>query len=120
MPATISISTTGNTFIDALLGDTKWGVTTLTYSFPSLGSQYGSSYVNGEPSSGFTVFNTAQQATARTALKLYAAVSNLKFSGISETSGQHADIRYALSSMPSTAWAYLPTTDSYGGDVWVS
>jgi len=119
MPATSFIDLTGNIYLDAVLGDEKWDVVRLTYSFPSQASYYGGSYAYGEASSGFTAFNTAQKATARAALKLYASVSNLKFSEISETSAQHADIRYARSSMPSTAWAYLPTEDAYGGDVWV-
>lgn len=120
MPATTSIDPTGDSSVNALLGDEKWDVGRLTYSFPSAASRYGSFYGSGEASSGFGAFNTAQKAAAKAAIKLYASVADLKFSEISETSTRHADIRYARSSMPKTAWAYFPDDSDSGGDVWVS
>lgn len=62
--------------------------------------------------------NTAQQTAARASLAMYASVSNLTFTEISETSSQHATLRFANSSVPSTAWAYYPSTAQEGGDAW--
>mgnify|MGYP006191002985 CR=1 FL=1 len=59
-----------------------------------------------------------QQAAARSALSQFAAVANISFLEIAETSTQHADLRFAESDKPSTAWAYYPTTRAEGGDAW--
>jgi serralysin len=40
------------------------------------------------------------------------------FVEITETDSTHAVIRYANSSVPSTSWAYYPSSDPPGGDVW--
>jgi serralysin len=40
------------------------------------------------------------------------------FTEITETASQHADLRFAQSNAPSTAWAYFPSSASYGGDSW--
>jgi serralysin len=118
MPAVASYSLTGDAYIDGVLGDYKWAVNSLSYSFPTNGSFYGSSYGSGENITNFGTFNTAQQTTTRAALKMFATVANLSFSEITETSLQHADLRLALSDKPRTAWAYCPTTSADGGDAW--
>jgi serralysin len=118
MPATSTISPTGNAYVDGMLSGTKWAVTTFTYSFPSTASLYGSGYGSGEPSSNFEALNTVQMAAARAVLANYAAVANLTFQEITETSTQHADIRLAESDKPGTAWAYYPSTAAEGGDAW--
>ena len=107
----------GNVYTDAMLGDYKWATTTLTYSFPTSASFYGSPYGNGETGS-FGVLNTAQQNAAKAALAAYAAVANITFTQVTESSSKHADIRMAASDRPSTAWAYFPTTAAEGGDAW--
>ena len=48
----------------------------------------------------------------------YSAVANLTFTEITETSTQHATLRYAESDCRSTAWAYYPSTSEPGGDAW--
>ena len=118
MPAVASYSLTGNAYIDGLLGVQKWAVTNLTFSFPTSSSFYGTSYGAGEPLNGFGTLNAAQQATVRAALRMYASVANLTFSERVETTSQHADLRFALSSKPGTAWAYFPATAAEGGDGW--
>jgi serralysin len=118
MPAVTTIAPTGDTYIDGLLGDLKWAVNSFTYSFPTSGSLYGTSYGEGENVTGFAALSTLQQATVRTALAMYASVANLSFTAISETSTQHADLRFGLSNLPSTAWAYYPSTAAEGGDAW--
>jgi serralysin len=118
MPATSSVGSTGNSYIDGVLSGIKWAVTNLTYSFPTSASFYGSGYGNGEPSTGFEALNATQQAAARAALQNVSAVANVTFQEITETSSQHADLRFAESDKPSTAWAYYPSTAPEGGDAW--
>ncbi|EIM27527.1 M10 family metallopeptidase [Microvirga lotononidis] len=120
MPAVETYSSTGNIYIDAVLGSTRWVPSNLTYSFPTTAASYGSSYGDGEAAKGFGAFNGTQQAIARTALNLYSAVSNLTFMELGGTSGPSADLRFAQSDLPNTAWAYFPSTNAAGGDVWVN
>jgi serralysin len=117
MPAVTTIGSTGDTYIDGLLGNLKWSVNNFTYSFPTDASLYGTSYGEGETAS-FGALNTLQQATARTALSMIASVANLTFTEITETATAHADLRFGLSDLPRTAWAYYPSTAAEGGDAW--
>jgi len=118
MPAVATYSPSGNAYIDGVLGDAKWAVNSFTFSFPANASFYGSGYGSGETADNFGVLNTAQQAAVRSALKMYASVANLSFTEIVETATQHADLRFAESDLPGTAWAYFPTTSEVGGDAW--
>jgi serralysin len=111
------VTKSGNVYTDAMLGDYKWATTSLTYSFPTSASFYGSPYGNGETAS-FGTLNSAQQAAAKAALAGYAAVANLTFTQLTESASKHADLRMASSDRPSTAWAYFPTTAAEGGDAW--
>jgi serralysin len=120
MPAIETYSSTGNAYIDAILGNIKWVPSDLTYSFPTTATSYGSSYGDGETSKGFGGFNSAQQSITRSALNLFSSVSSLTFQEVGGASGSSADLRFAQSDIPSTAWAYFPTTDATGGDVWVN
>jgi hypothetical protein len=118
MPATSSVSPTGNIYIDSVLTGTKWAVGSLTFSFPTLASYYGSGYGSGQPGKDFEAFNPEQQAATRAILQGFEAVANVKFTEIAETSAQHATLRLAESNAPSTAYAYYPSTASEGGDSW--
>jgi serralysin len=117
--ATVStLSPTGNLYVDGVLSGIKWGVTDLTFSFPTSGSYYGAGYGCGEAGNGFEAFNSAQQAAVRTILKSFSAVSNLQFTEVTESTTQHVDFRFAESNSPNTAWAYMPTLADEGGDAW--
>src|SRR5215207_6791177 len=118
MPAIQTVNQTGNPYIDGVLGDAKWAVNSFTYSFPTSGSFYGSSYGYDENADNFAVFNYAQKAAVRSVLSLYSSITNLSFAEIAETSTHHATLRFAMSDAPSTAWAYFPTTAAEGGDAW--
>ncbi|MBF9195709.1 M10 family metallopeptidase [Microvirga terrestris] len=120
MPAVEAYSSTGNAYIDPILGNLKWVPSDLTYSFPSTAGAYGNVYGDGEAAKGFGSFNGTQQAITRSALKLFSSVSNLTFQEVPEASASSADLRFAQSDVPGTAWAYFPTTDATGGDVWVN
>lgn len=115
MTATASVSLTGDPYIDGILTGTKWGVTSLTYSFPTSSSYY---EYTGESGYNFKAFTAVQQAAVRDVLDNYAAVANVTFTEITETSTQHATLRYAGSDSPGTAWAYYPSTSAQGGDAW--
>jgi serralysin len=118
MPATSSVSSSGNAYIDGVLGDTKWAVSNLTYSFPTNASYYGSGYGGGEPTNGFGALNAQQQTAARAAFASISAVANVTFSQVTESASQHGDLRLALSNTPGTAWSYYPSTRAEGGDAW--
>jgi serralysin len=118
MPSTTTFAPTGNAAIDGILGGTKWAVTSLTYSFPTSASYYDIGYGSGEPDDNFGVLNTTQQAAVRSILTAYAVVSNLQFTGITESSSQEGDLRFAMSDAPGTAWGYYPSRASEGGDIW--
>src|SRR5688572_6747664 len=106
MPAVTTIIRSGDQDVDGLLSDEKWAVSSLTYSFPASASFYSSRYGDGEPQSGFEVLNTTQRAVVRMVLGMYAAVANLTFTEVTESTTVHADLRYAQSNAPDTAWAY--------------
>ena len=115
LTATASVSPTGNPYIDGVLSGIEWGTTSLTYSFPISASYY---EYTGEPGSNFKAFTAVQQDAVRHVLANYSAVANLTFTEVTETSTQHATIRYAESDSPSTAWGYYPSTSAQGGDAW--
>ena len=119
MPSVSAVSRSGNAYVDGILGDYKWGTSTLTYSFPTSGSFYGN-YGSGEPSNNFGALNTAQIQAAKAAFASYAAVANLTFTQVTESSTTHGDLRVAMSDQPGTAWGYYPSTAASGGDVWMN
>lgn len=106
--------------ISALLGGTAWSSATISYSFPTSSSQYGSpaSYFEDAPFNGFSPLNSAQRAEAQRAFSLIGSYTLLNFNQITETNSTHAAIRLANSS-PSTvetAQAYFPSNAATGGD----
>jgi serralysin len=118
MTAIATVSPTGDLYIDGILYGAKWAVSSLTFSFPGSASFYGAGYASGETSNDFQAFNGTQQAAVRSILNQYSSVINFKFTEITETSGQHAELRYAESDAPSTAWAYFPSTSATAADAW--
>ena len=131
--------------IDALLPDSgrKWGGiqgsgAAVSYSFAwinGLSAVYsgpnGQTYSSlNEPSATYHYgLNIQQQASARQALAAWAAVANLYFLELPETSTQVGDIRFAWTSATDTtstggtAWGWAGYPSSYwpsGGDVWLS
>jgi serralysin len=118
MPAVTTYSLTGNSYIDGVLGDVKWATNSFTFSFPTDASHYGSSYGYGETTNNFGALSATQQTAMRASLTMFASVANVSFTEIAETSTQSADLRFAMSDKPSTAWAYFPTTAAEGGDAW--
>lgn len=118
MPAVATYSSTGDAYLDGVLSGVKWGVSTLSFSFPSSASYYGTGYGSGEATKNFEAFTTVQQDAVRKALVNFSQVANIKFTEVTETATVHADLRYAETDLVSTAWAYYPTTAAAGGDAW--
>ena len=118
MPTVSTYSPTGDPYVDGILSGVKWGVSSLTFSFPTDASFYGSGYGWGETTNNFEAFTTTQQTAVHTVLQMYSSVANLSFTEVTETSSQHGDLRYAESDVPSTAWAYYPSVAAEGGNAW--
>jgi hypothetical protein len=114
---TATVSPTSDPYLNGVLSGIRWGVDTLTFSFPTSASYYGA-YSGGEQNNAFEAFTPLQQDAIRTILKSYSAVTDLKFTEVTETLTTHGDLRYAESDAPSTAWAYYPSTAAAGGDAW--
>ncbi len=125
MATVTTVTWTGIQDIDGLLQGYQWGDTSLTFSFPSDGSFYGSHYAttNTENTTGFAQLNAAQQAAALDVFARYQAVSGLTFTQIGETSTQHATLREAQSGLSRTADTFSPDpyfTNAEDGDSWYS
>jgi serralysin len=117
MASVANVSLTGNAYVDGLLVGVKWASGSLTYSFPTSASLYGS-YPSNEPNSGFLAFSAAQQAAIAKILNNYSAVANLQFSKVTESSSTSGIIRYAETNAISTGMTYYPSTMDRGGDAW--
>jgi serralysin len=87
-------------------------------SFPTSAAFYDYNF-NGEVSTFGALSASAQAAVRGGILPTFAAVANVTFTEVTETSSVHADLRYADSDATETAWAYYPSTGAWGGDVWV-
>ena len=104
----------------ALVAGVKWNTNNLTYSFPDETSDYTAnpaSYGSGELTNSFAALNAAQQATSRHAMDLIENYTTLSLTEVTGAQGT-ADIRMAQSGLPSTAWAYYPSSSGLGGDAW--
>jgi serralysin len=115
------IGASGSHNVDSLLVSSKWGggigtSVSLTYSFGGADSVYASGY--SEPTNGFASLSAVQKSAAAMALSGWAEVANVSFTEVTDSASVAGDIRFAKSSMPSTAWAYYPSASTQAGDVW--
>lgn len=114
--------------IDALLCGTKWAGelgtgAALTYSFYRDGvSQFAFDYsYDDEPSYAYELTNT-QKTSVQWALSKWAAVANLNFTQVTDSSSSVGDLRFAgyeYMGDDTYAWAYYPDGTPSGGDVWI-
>jgi serralysin len=118
MTAIATYGITGDPNLDGVLSGKKWGTTTLTFSFPTKSSFYGSNYASGENLKGFEAFTSQQANAVRDILKQYASVAKLTFVEKVESATVHGELRFAESDATSTAWGYYPSTSAVGGDMW--
>ncbi len=111
---TYPISVFGDDADDLIYGR-YWAQTSLDFSFPTTGAQYGS-YSTGEQLT-FQPLNVTMQAAANSALAQYASVSNLSFNEKADAGS--ATIRFGMSDeAQDTAYTYFPSSSDLGGDVW--
>ena len=120
-----NLPATGNQGIDGLIGGPAWNSNAITYSFPTSATFYGSSqgtgtgqYPNAAPFNNFATLSTQQQVDVRRAFALISSYTKLTFTQITESDSTHATIRLANSSTPNTAYAFYPSIDLTGGDVY--
>lgn len=119
------VSLFGSNPIDSLLSEQKWGgaigtSASLTYSFGGSNSIYKNNYGSGEPLSGFAALTSTQQNAVVKALAAWSEIANIQFTQVTDSSTVAGDLRFAKSSLPSTAWAYTPGALPEAGDVWFS
>jgi serralysin len=119
VPKRVTVSRTGDPYVNGVLSGVKWGAESLTFSFPNSRAVYGNNYGYGEPTAQFGQFNTEQENATRAILDHYASVADINFVEIAETQSQHATLRFAETNRTSTAWAYYPSPGQVGGDVWL-
>jgi serralysin len=137
-----SVPVSGDTTIDALLEQMKWGGgigtgASLTYSFPwstsstaSFAGYNGQPYSSlNEPSTGGMGLTAMQVTAVQAALQTWANVANVNFTQVADTSTSVGDIRIAftgvgdLAADGTTAWGWADYPNSYwpsAGDIWIS
>ena len=111
----------GSAAIDALLSSKMWDVSALTYSFPTMASQYeSSSSAANEPNSGFNNLGNGYKGALRGVYENnYGALETIIDMGFSEAATPGGgDLRSAYSTDPGVAYCYLPHQDPLGGDSW--
>ncbi len=123
----LNVAKSGDQQIDGLLSGVKWGGASITYSDPDSKSDYQSNHP--EAFSNFQKLTSQQIAVVHATLNADLYTQNpghagfsvegftnlgVDYAGAGSGSGT---IRYANTSNPGTAYAYYPSTESYGGDV---
>ncbi|PCK79639.1 M10 family metallopeptidase C-terminal domain-containing protein, partial [Rhizobium sophoriradicis] len=115
------VNVTGDNKVDGLLDAFAWDGT-ITYSFPSTSTFYA---YGEEKYYSFSSISSQQQALALYFMEQsYGSAANDGFSVEGFTNANFeagnagtATVRFAQSSLPDTAWAYMPNGTA-GGDVW--
>lgn len=116
------IKASGDNRVDSLLSGTKWGeesvgsAVNLTFSIPD-GSTFWS--YTEEANAGFSTLSGAQRDHFRSALNAWAEVTQLTFTEVPDSTA-YGDIRIAYTQLitgNTQAYAYLPGTGSYIGDI---
>ncbi len=112
----------GNRNVDATLIGSRWGISNLTYSFPTSGSNYnGNNYDTNGVSNYHIDLGPQQQAAARASFAQIAAATGLTFTEITDTDTVHANIRISQSADADVGSAYgnFPSdTRGVAGDIW--
>ncbi len=111
-----SVNPSGEIQIDTLLGDYKWTGNTITYSFMTEAPSYFSQY-NWD---NFNPFTDQQKTFVRQALQLFSDIANINFVEVSDADGG-GTMGFGYGAKPGAAgWAFYPSSDARGGDVWMS
>jgi Ca2+-binding RTX toxin-like protein len=111
-----SQGSTSNVNINGVLSGDKWAGSTLTYSFPTLTTQYDVGYGN-EITNNFFAVSASIKDAIRYAMGLVSQYSNLVTTEVSPST--QADVRVAGSfEADPTAYAYYPGDWTKAGDIW--
>jgi serralysin len=105
---------TGNAFADGVLGGSRWGNLSLTYSFPTLASQYEAEITHAQ--NNFSAAQAGLQTATIWALTHLTQFTNMTVSLAGNAAT--ADLRTAISGQPATAEAYYPGDYTAAGDIW--
>ncbi|MDQ0454340.1 M10 family metallopeptidase C-terminal domain-containing protein [Rhizobium paknamense] len=104
---------------DALVGGSKWTDSTITYSFTSSASDYGSSYSSlNEQNNGYASLNATQKAVVQTVFAEVSSFTNLSFSENTGSDVSSATMKFGKTLATSTAHAYYPGNYEAAGDSW--
>ncbi|NWH08302.1 MAG: M10 family metallopeptidase C-terminal domain-containing protein [Alphaproteobacteria bacterium] len=109
------VPASGNQDIDGIISSLAWSTNSLTFSFPTSALFYEYTL---EASNNFEPLNAQQQAVVRSFYDMIESICGLTFTEITETATTHADLRFAMSDEPSTAYASYPWYDAQAGDSW--
>ena len=114
----------GDQNIDALMWDLKWSDLTLTYSFPDQITDY-DQFDQSLHGQDFLPFTDTQRAATVSWLDMVASVSGLSFIESTGANDSDAVLKFSNGALfdpatesPITAFAYFPTSQNWGGDVW--
>jgi len=133
----VSVAATGDATIDGLMSGAAW-LDTPSFGFPALRSDYEADYGGVAPDSGFAQASFAQIQAVRQVLTgstpdaggpvmHYGSIASFTLLNPGEVqSPGTADLRYAQSTSPATAYTYTPwaaagdgsAADPTAGDVW--
>ncbi|WP_279653184.1 M10 family metallopeptidase, partial [Pseudomonas morbosilactucae] len=122
-----SVTLTNNPLLDSLVFGTSWGngVNTawLSYSFITPGSSlFARNYSSDNEYQNSYSLSAAQKTAVTSSLGAWAAVANIKFTQVSESSTNVGDLRfggYAGMDSDTAAWGYFPGNAPVAGDVWI-
>jgi serralysin len=114
-----SLSSADNQNVSSLLSGSAWNASSITFSFPTSSSDYGtpSTYFDPAPFNGFSPLTEQQRNEVLRGLALISSYTGIAFTEITESPDLHAALRFANSSSPPTAYAYFPGTYVQAGDV---
>ena len=128
----LSSSLTGFKAVDSLISGFQWesskwwmpgAVTNLTYSFITPGMAYfATNYSADNEYKNMYALTAAQQTAITGALASWSAVANITFRLTTDNATNVGDLRFGgYTQMDNTAaaWAYFPSDDPNGGDVWI-
>lgn len=118
-----------NANINSLIGDTAWQSRALTFSFPTLSSQYTGYGANDEPSR-LTPAEAPYKAAVLASFQEIAAFTNLTFTEVAPNAATVTNIRFGVTADPEpiagqptkpdfAGWAYLPSQNDNAGDTWI-
>lgn len=112
----------GNRNVDATLIGVKWGITNLTYSFPTAGSNYNGPTFDSNGVSNYHIdLGPQQQAAARAGFAQIMAATGLTFTEITDTDTVHANLRISQTAdqdAPSAYGNFPSETRAVAGDIW--